>query len=207
MGSWGLTIKDNTPYLTYGEIPFLSIHDLRIKGQHNWLNALAACALAHAAGIDLSCLVDVLKQFPGLPHRSQWVRTHLGVEWINDSKGTNIGATMSAISGIGGSMQGKIVLIAGGQGKGADFRQLRDCVEQQVRCVVLMGADADKLDTALADIVPIRRAASLDEAVNLAAKEARKGDVVLLSPACASLDMFRDFNHRGEVFTDVVNAL
>ena len=206
-GSWGLTIKDSTSYLTYGETPILSVNDLRIKGQHNWLNALAACALARAAGIDLSYLVEVLKRFSGLPHRSQWVRTHLGVEWINDSKGTNIGATMSAISGIGGSMQGKIVLIAGGQGKGADFTQLRDCVEQQVRCVVLMGVDADQMDSALADIVPIKRAASLDEAVNLAAKEAKTGDVVLLSPACASLDMFRDFNHRGEVFTDVVNAL
>lgn len=204
---WGLLMKEGCYYLAYGNKPLLSVDELRIKGQHNWLNALAACALASAAGIELSCLVAVLQRFAGLPHRSQWIRTHHGVDWINDSKGTNIGATMSAISGIGGSMQGKIVLIAGGQGKGADFTQLRDCVAEQVRSVVLIGEDANKIEPALADVASVVHASSLDEAVSLAATEAKPGDVVLLSPACASLDMFRDFNHRGEVFIAAVNAL
>ena len=129
-----------------------------------------------------------------------------GVDFINDSKGTNIGATVSAISGIGGSVKGKIVLIAGGQGKGADFTELRIPVGEYVRSIVLIGEDADKLEKALADVVDITRASSLDEAVDLAALKAKPGDVVLLSPACASLDMFHDFNHRGRVFTQVVNA-
>ena len=207
MGCWGLIEKDAKTYLAYGNNPFLCVDELRIKGQHNWLNALAASALAHAAGIELSYITMILKRFAGLPHRCQWVRTHYGVDWINDSKGTNIGATVSAISGIGGSMQGKIVLIAGGQGKGADFTQLRACVAEHVRCVVLIGEDAHKIEHAVSDIVPVVSTSTLDEAVILAAMKSKPGDVVLLSPACASLDMFRDFNHRGEVFAASVNAL
>ena len=207
VGCWGFIKKDAKTYLAYGNKPFLCVDELLIKGQHNWLNALAACALAHAAGIELSCITMVLKRFAGLPHRCQWVRTHYGVDWINDSKGTNIGATVSAISGIGGSMQGKIVLIAGGQGKGADFTQLRACVSEHVRCVVLIGEDARKIEHAVSDIVPVVSTSTLDEAVILAAMKSKPGDVVLLSPACASLDMFRDFNHRGEVFAASVNAL
>lgn len=204
---WGLITENQTHYLAYGEEKLMPVDTLRIKGRHNWSNALAACALAQAAGINVTCMIDVLQRFSGLPHRSQWVRTLDGVDWINDSKGTNIGATMSAISGIGGSMQGKIVLIAGGQGKGADFSELRTPMADYVRSMVLIGEDADKIEHTLADSVHVLRAPNLDEAVNLARREARAGDVVLLSPACASLDMFRDFNHRGEVFTSVVNAL
>ena len=207
LGCWGFMEKDAKTYLAYGNNPFLCVDELRIKGQHNWLNALAASALAHAAGIELSYITMILKRFAGLPHRCQWVRTHYGVDWINDSKGTNIGATVSAISGIGGSMQGKIVLIAGGQGKGADFTQLRACVAEHVRCVVLIGEDAHKIEHAVSDIVPVVSTSTLDEAVILAAMKSKPGDVVLLSPACASLDMFRDFNHRGEVFAASVNAL
>lgn len=204
---WGITSEDNVHYLSFGLKKLMPADVLRIKGRHNWSNALAACALAHAAGIAFTHMVDVLERFAGLPHRSQWVRTLDKVEWINDSKGTNIGATMSAISGIGGSMAGKIVLIAGGQGKGADFTELRTPMADFVRSVVLIGEDAEKIERALSDSVPVLRAISLDEAVNLARLEAKPGDVVLLSPACASLDMFRDFNHRGEVFTAMVNAL
>lgn len=206
-GSWGLMTEAGVTYLAHGNLRILPVEDLRIKGQHNWSNALAACALAHVVGVTYHCMKDVLQHFTGLPHRSQWVRTIDGVDWINDSKGTNIGATISAISGIGEGMQGRIVLIAGGQGKGADFSALRTPVENYVRSVVLMGEDADRIADALMDVVPVRYAPSLDEAVNAARLEAKPGDVVLLSPACASFDMFRDFNHRGESFTALVNGL
>lgn len=206
-GHWGLKTMHASIYLAYGQECLLPVHNLRIKGRHNWSNALAACALAHAAGISFSCMKDVLQQFTGLPHRTQWLRTLDGVDWINDSKGTNIGATISAIAGLGGAMQGKIVLIAGGQGKGADFRELRDSMTDYVRSVVLIGEDADKLEHALCDVVDVARATSLEQAITAARVAAKPGDVVLLSPACASLDMFRDFNHRGEVFAAAVDAL
>ncbi|WED43227.1 UDP-N-acetylmuramoyl-L-alanine--D-glutamate ligase [Legionella cardiaca] len=204
---WGIVEKDGINYLAHGKHCFLPVDKLRIKGKHNWQNALAACALAKAAGIDFKPMIQVLESFAGLPHRCQWVRTLNQVDWINDSKGTNIGATISAISGIGGSMQGKIVLIAGGQGKGADFTELCTPVADYVRSIVLIGEDADKMETALGKVVPTLRASSLDGAVLLAKEQAMPGDVVLLSPACASLDMFRDFNHRGEVFTNLVGRL
>lgn len=206
-GNWGLITREGVSYLSYGQERLLPVDTMRIKGRHNWQNALAACALAEAAGIARNCMVDVLQRFGGLPHRSQWVRTIDGIDWINDSKGTNIGATMSAISGIGGSMQGKIVLIAGGQGKGADFTELRVPIAEYVRSVVLIGEDADILERAFTDVVQVIRAPSLDEAVIVAKSQAKPGDVVLLSPACASLDMFRDFNHRGDAFTAAVEGL
>lgn len=206
-GQWGVRYEKEMAYLCYGQMNILSVDALRIKGRHNWANALAASALAYAAGIPLEAITQVLQNFSGLPHRSQWVRSLEGVDWINDSKGTNVGATISAIAGIGASMQGKIVLIAGGQAKGADFQDLRTAVSDYVRAVVLMGEDADKIELAIHDLVPVLRVASLEDAVNCARTQAHSGDVVLLSPACASFDMFRDFNHRGEHFTAVVDAL
>lgn len=206
-GNWGLINQEGKTYLAQGNTCFLATELVLIKGVHNWLNALAACALADAAGISKQYIISVLTTFSGLSHRCQWVRTLDGVEWINDSKGTNIGATISAINGIGGSMQGRIVLIAGGQGKGADFNELAQPIADFVRSIVLIGEDADKLAAALTDVVPITRASSLDNAVAVAKAQAKPGDVVLLSPACASLDMFRDFNHRGELFTSLVGGL
>lgn len=205
--NWGLIQQNNTVFLARGKEAILSVDSLLIKGTQNWLNALAACALAEVAGIALDSIQEVLKTFPGLPHRCQWVRSLDAIEWINDSKGTNVGATASAIEGIGGSMQGKIVLIAGGQGKGADFNVLSQPVADFVRSIVLIGVDADKIETALSPVVPTHRASSLDDAVTTAKAQAKPGDVVLLSPACASLDMFRDFNHRGEQFVTLVNGL
>lgn len=206
-GDWGLLKQGGTTYLAKGSTALLPVDSILIKGVHNWLNALAACALADAAGIAQAPMFAVLKTFTGLPHRCQWVRALDGVDWINDSKGTNVGATISAINGIGGSMQGKIVLIAGGQGKGADFNELSQPIADYVRAMVLIGEDADKIAAALNKVVPITRAASLESAVALAKTQAQVGDVVLLSPACASLDMFRDFNHRGDVFASLVNGL
>ena len=205
--NWGLIYQNNTVFLARGKEAILSVDSLLIKGRQNWLNALAACALAEVAGIALDAIQAVLKTFPGLPHRCQWVRSFNAIEWINDSKGTNVGATASAIEGIGGSMQGKIVLIAGGQGKGADFNVLSQPVTDFVRSIVVIGVDADKIESALSAVVPTQRASSLDDAVMMAKAQAKPGDVVLLSPACASLDMFRDFNHRGEQFAMLVNGL
>lgn len=206
-GDWGLINKEGQIYLAKGNTCFLPVESVLIKGVHNWFNALAASALADLAGIAEQHIMHVLTTFTGLSHRCKWVRTLDGVEWINDSKGTNIGATISAINGIGGSMQGKIVLIAGGQGKGADFSELVQPIADFVRSIVLIGEDADKIEAALADVVPVARASSLDNAVAVAKTQAKPGDVVLLSPACASLDMFRDFNHRGELFTSLVSGL
>lgn len=204
---FGVTEKDGHFFLAKGHEPFFDLDNLRLKGKQNWQNALAACALASIVGIDVQCMVDVLATFNGLPHRCEWIRTLDKVTWINDSKGTNVGATISAISGIGGAMQGKIVLIAGGQGKGADFSELQDCVETYVRSMVLVGEDAEKIEHALHHIVPIQRAENLESAVQIAKGSAKPGDVVLLSPACASLDMFKNFAHRGEVFSHLVRKL
>lgn len=206
-GHWGLVIKDEITYLAKGEQCFLAVQDLKIQGMHNWLNALAACALVETLGVSLSYMKEVLTRFPGLPHRSQWVRTLEDVHWINDSKGTNVGATVSAISGIGSSMSGKIVLIAGGQGKGADFTELAKPLADYGRCVVLIGEDADKIEQAVASNTMVFHASSLQLAVEMAKNQAQPGDVVLLSPACASFDMFANFNHRGDEFMAEVNAL
>lgn len=205
--AWGIMTVSGIDYLAQGDKRLLPVDLLRIKGKHNWLNALAACALAHAAGIDTNSMIEVLKRFPGLPHRCQWVRTLNGVDWINDSKGTNVGATVSAIAGIGDAIEGKIVLIAGGQGKGADFNEMHTPIADFARFVVLIGEDACKIEAVIAEKVPVVYASSLDEAVSLAHSQAQSGDVVLLSPACASFDMFRDFNHRGDDFITAVHAL
>lgn len=204
---WGIVQNEGRPFLAKGRSLLMPVEKLRIKGRHNWQNALGACALADAFGIDFNCMRVVLERFSGLPHRCQWVRTLDSVDWINDSKGTNIGATVSAISGIGGSIQGEIVLIAGGLGKGADFRKLQLPVKDYVRQVVLIGADADAIEQALSSVVPISRAKTLEDAILHAKLAAKPKDVVLLSPACASQDMFRDFNHRGDSFAHLVGLL
>ena len=206
-GQWGILKKNSEIYLTYNDTYLISVNELKIKGKHNWQNALAACALTQFVGIDHQYMVAVLNSFTGLPHRSQLVRTINQVDWINDSKGTNIGATISSLVGLGDAITGKIVLIAGGQGKGADFNALRDSVQNYVRSIILIGEDADKIAIALQDIVNIYRAKSLQEAVQIAKSIAIPQDIVLLSPACASYDMFNDFNHRGDCFIEVVNAL
>lgn len=204
---WGLIHQSGQTFLGLADNCLIKVDKLKIKGKHNWQNAMAAAALAFAAGIPEEAIVFVLEHFKGLPHRCQWVKTVDGVEWINDSKGTNTGAAISAITGIGSSSRGRIVLIAGGLGKGADFSELRSCVKAYVRSVVVIGTDGAKIEAALADLVPVLPASSLEEAVKFARNAAKNGDVVLLSPACASMDMFRDFNHRGECFTELVNQL
>jgi UDP-N-acetylmuramoylalanine--D-glutamate ligase len=150
-------------------------------------------------------MVGTLRRFRGLPHRCQQVAEIAGVSYVNDSKGTNVGATIAALEGMG---QGRnIVLIAGGQGKGADFGQLREAVARHCKSLVLLGEDAPKLQAALADSAPVTLAASMADAVAAAADQARAGDVVLLSPACASFDMFSGYANRGDVFRHAVEQL
>jgi UDP-N-acetylmuramoylalanine--D-glutamate ligase len=202
-GDFGLCEKDDVQYLCTADKMLLSTAELKIRGQHNFANALAALALGSSLDLPMKAMLDALKEFPGLEHRTQWVAEINGVNWFNDSKGTNVGATLAAIEGL----PGKHVLIAGGQGKGADFSPLREIAGQRLRGVVLFGEDAEKIAQALDRAVPVEFAADLEQAVRLAAGLAQQGDNVLLSPACASFDMFKGFAHRGEVFMKAVREL
>jgi UDP-N-acetylmuramoylalanine--D-glutamate ligase len=183
-------------------VPMLRIDELQIHGAHNIVNALAACALAGSMGVATSALAVGLRSFKGLPHRLERVATLRGVEWYDDSKGTNVGATVAALRGLGKPA----VLIAGGEGKGQDFAPLTEPARELVTCALLIGRDAPLIEKALSG-VRVERCASLEEAVQKAAAIARPGEAVLLSPACASFDMFRDYKHRGEVFAAAVRKL
>ncbi|MCG8612991.1 MAG: UDP-N-acetylmuramoyl-L-alanine--D-glutamate ligase [Pseudomonadales bacterium] len=194
-------------WLSYGFDKLLNVDELKIKGRHNWSNALAALAIGHTAGLPLSVMVETLREFPGLPHRCEWVAEHNGVDFINDSKGTNVGATCTAIDSIGGLTSGKLILIAGGVGKDADFALMEKLVAKYVKCLVLIGHDAEKIRSALSEVVPCIDASDLPDAVTIAAQKATPGDTVLLSPACASFDMFDSYEHRGTVFRDQVKVL
>ncbi|HUD32054.1 MAG TPA: UDP-N-acetylmuramoyl-L-alanine--D-glutamate ligase, partial [Variovorax sp.] len=179
---------------------------LRIRGQHNAQNALAALALAGAAGCALAPVLYGLREYRGEPHRVEPVAIVDEVEYFDDSKGTNVGATVAALGGLGAER--RVVAILGGEGKGQDFAPLAAPVERFARAVVLIGRDAPLIERALAATgVALLHAASMDEAVALAARQARPGDAVLLSPACASFDMFRDYAHRAAVFVAAVEAL
>jgi UDP-N-acetylmuramoylalanine--D-glutamate ligase len=177
---------------------------LPVAGLHNAANALAAHALAHSIGAPDEALARALHSFQGLPHRMQQVAEHEGVIFLDDSKGTNVGATVAALAGL----QRPAVLIAGGDGKGQDFAPLAPAVRARARAVVLIGRDADRLAQAIAGSgVPVERAAGMDEAVQAAFRASRAGDAVLLSPACASYDMFRNYAHRGDAFAAAVRRL
>ena len=179
---------------------------LRIRGRHNASNALAALALASAAGAELAPLLHGLRDYRGEPHRVEPVGIVAEVEYIDDSKGTNVGATLAALNGLG--VERKLVLILGGDGKGQHFAPLAAAVARYARAVALIGRDAATIEAELADCgVPLQRCASLPEAVRWCAAQARPGDAVLLSPACASLDMFRDYAHRAQVFVATVREL
>jgi UDP-N-acetylmuramoylalanine--D-glutamate ligase len=195
--------KEGDVVLMQGERVLVRMSELKITGLHNAANALAALAMAHALGLAMQSCVQALREFAGLPHRSQWVADRDGVRFIDDSKGTNVGATLAAVAG----MSGSLVLIAGGQGKGQDFAPLAAAFRDKVRHVVLLGQDAAQLATALAGVSTVQFARDMHEAVQLAAAAARPGETVLLSPACASLDMFRDYAHRGDVFAAAVRGL
>lgn len=209
-GHWGIRIRDGERWLVRGDEPIVRASELPLAGVHNEQNVLAAMALTSAFGVSLAAVADGVRDFSGLPHRCQRVGEVGGVTYINDSKATNVGATEAALIGLGHTLPADrphIVLIAGGDGKGADFRVLADVVGRFVKALVLLGRDAPAMQAALGEQTETHRVADMDEAVALAAGIARPGDLVLLSPACASLDMYRNFAARGDHFTRAVEAL
>jgi len=199
-GEYGLLQLDGVTWLARGSERLLPATAIRLAGRHNLANALAALALGEAAGLPLDAMLETLAEFQGLPHRMQFVAEHDGVRWYNDSKGTNVGATLAAIEGL----EGPLVLIAGGDGKGADFTPLANALRDKGRGCVLIGRDAPLLEAVLADVVAVRHAADMAGVVREAAAMAIPGDTVLLSPACASTDMFRNYIERGELFMRAV---
>lgn len=205
--TFGLMEKDGASWLGLEKTPLMPAAEVRIKGRHNQANALAALAIGNAIGLSMPAMLATLRNFAGLSHRCQWVRERNGVHWYNDSKGTNVGAAVAAIEGIGGDIRGKVVLIAGGDGKGADFVELREPAKKFVKTAVLIGRDADKLAGVLNDCCEVVRADTLQAAIEAAATVAKPGDSVLLSPACASFDMFKGYDDRGAQFMNGVNAL
>ncbi len=183
--------------------PVCSVEEIRIKGVHNLENAMAAAAAALAAGADRAAVAAVLREFPGLEHRLEFVREKDGVTYINDSKGTNVGAVVKSVEGF----DRPVILIAGGLDKGSDFRPLQGLFRQKVKLLILIGKAADKMAQALGTATETVFAATLQEAVRCAHDRAVRGDVVLLSPACASFDMVKDFEDRGRQFKEAVTGL
>jgi len=201
---YALVERDGRHWLQAGGVALLAADEMQLVGLHNAANALAALALAEAAGMPRAGLVAGLKTFRGLPHRVEHVLTHGGVDFIDDSKGTNVGATEAALNG----MTRPVVLIAGGDGKGQDFAPLKPAIARIARAVVLIGRDAAQIRGALDGIAqPVIDCATLEDATREAFALAQAGDVVLLSPACASFDMFRGYAHRSEVFIDAARAI
>ncbi len=200
---FGVCIDDGRRWLAYGERLLLPADEMKLQGNHNCLNALAAMALTQAAGVPPEEALSAVKEFSGLPHRCQLVVKHAGVCWINDSKATNVGAAEAAIQ----SIDTPLILIAGGDGKGADFTHLRKAVSRTTHTVILFGRDAALLEAALCDISRCILVADMQQAVTQAAHLARSGDTVLLAPACSSLDMYKDYQARGDEFIKYVKQV
>jgi UDP-N-acetylmuramoylalanine--D-glutamate ligase len=201
---WGLLRHGGRDWIAEGERPVLEPATLRVAGLHNAANAMATLALAAAAGVPENAVVQALRAFAGLAHRVEFVAEVDGCRYYDDSKGTNVGATVAALAGL----PQPVVLIAGGDGKGQDFTPLAAVAAARARAVVLIGRDAPRIAEVLASVgVPVVKAADMDDAVRRAAAAARPGDAVLLSPACASFDMFRNYEHRAEVFRAAVARL
>ncbi len=193
---FGIRLIDGERWIVRGFVKVLPVNRLLLPGRHNLANVLAALALGVAAGFSIEAIQEAAITFRGLPHRCQWVGEKQGVQWYDDSKGTNVGATLAAIEGLGGPL----VLIAGGQGKGQNFAPLRDPVRTHARMVIVLGEAAAEIERALGDVVLVKWALDMVEAVGLASRFTQPGDRVLLSPACASLDMFPNFATRGDAF-------
>ncbi len=201
---FGVLAGEGGAWIVRGSERWLPVSHLRIAGRHNLANAVAALALGSAAGIERQAMLRVLREFQGLAHRTQWVAEIAGVSWYNDSKATNVGATLAAVRGF----DAPLVLIAGGQPKGADFTELAAGTAGRLRGLVLIGEATEQIARAFAAAaLPVQRAGSMREAVSAAAQLARSGDLVLLSPACASFDMFDNYQHRGDVFIQTVREL
>jgi len=188
--------------LAHGSTPLIAASELALTGAHNVANVLAAMALCAAVDAPIEATLPAVRGFRGLLHRMQLVADSHGVRWIDDSKGTNVGATVAAVRGL----EGSFVLIAGGLGKGADFQPLAAALQRRARAVVLIGTDAPRIADALAGSCRVERATSMEEAVRRAGDLAEPGDAVLLSPACASQDMFVDYADRGDQFARAVRS-
>jgi len=205
---FGLWREDGEIWLAHGRERWIAASELKISGDHNLANALAALAMGHALGLARDGMLAALREFTGLAHRTTLVRERDGVRWFDDSKGTNVGATVAALRGlVDPAATGRAVLIAGGDGKGADFGELAETIGHTTRAVILIGRDGPRIAAAVAGRVPTQRARDMAEAVRLAASVALPGDSVLLSPACASFDMFDNYEHRGRVFVAAVKGL
>ncbi len=204
---FGLRADRGEMYLAQGKKNLLPTKSVPLKGHHQYANVLAGLALGSSVGISVESMLQSVTTFKGLPHRCQWVANVNGVNWYNDSKATNVGSAQAAIFGIGPEINGKLILLAGGQGKNADFSELYGAVQKYVKTVILYGQDKQLIAEALEGSAPIVVADDLQTAVEGAAEQAKAGDVVILSPACASFDMFRNFEHRGEVFMEIVRGL
>ncbi len=202
-GEFGLRQENGETWLAWGDERWIAAAELKISGDHNLANALAALTMGHALGVRREAMLAALRQFTGLAHRTTLVLERDGVRWFDDSKGTNVGATVAAVRGL----PGRVVLIAGGDGKGQDFSPLRAALADKARGVVLIGRDAPLIAAALGDSAPLQSVADMDQAVARAAQWAQPGDSVLLSPACASFDMFSGYEERGAVFAAAARRL
>ncbi len=198
---YGIDIIDGQKYLVVAGEPLMAVADMSLVGLHNQFNALAACALALAAGASREGLIQALTTYQALPHRCALVAHHAGVRYINDSKATNVGATLAAIAGLREDVTGKLILIAGGDGKGVDFTELAQVFNQHVDQLITLGRDGPAIAKLVAGTIEV---ATLQQAVQTAMQLAQPGDMVLLSPACASLDMFKNYEERGQIFAEAV---
>lgn len=203
---YGIVQEGTECFLAKGLEPLLNTRELHIRGRHNWANALAALAMGEAVGLDRTTMLKTLTAFNGLPHRCEFVGSHEGVEYFNDSKATNVGATLAAIAGMA-SRPSQLVLILGGDGKGADFKPLIKACQGPVKAVVTFGRDGPAIAELLRPFVAVEQGKELQDVVQRAAALAEPGDLVLLSPACASLDMFKNYEARGAEFAAWVSQL
>jgi UDP-N-acetylmuramoylalanine--D-glutamate ligase len=202
---FGLMEDRGELYLAFNRQTLMPAAEVKLSGRHNLSNALAALAIGHAVGLDMAAMLQTLREFSGLPHRCQWVAELDGVSYYNDSKGTNVGACNAALEGLGSI--NNVILLAGGQGKGADFQELKKSLNAHGKLLIVFGEDAELMLAALKDVIATEKVATLEQAVELASKRADAGDIVLLSPACASFDMFENYEKRGDAFVAAVEAL
>jgi len=204
IGQFGLERIDGESWITFGTEKIIAASELKIKGQHNLANVMAALALIQLVGVDIKTVLPALHAFTGLDHRCQWLGNKAGVDFYNDPKGTNVGSTLAALYGLGPEINGKIWLLAGGEGKGQDFSPLASACEQFAAEVLTFGADATVIAAAVAGVCPVSQHVTLNDAFARACSVEAAGDVILLSPACASFDQFKHYVARGEYFSALV---
>ncbi len=202
--NYGVTSHAEERWLCKGAQPLMPVSDLAMLGEHNVANALAALALGETVGLNLAAMLHTLKTFTGLPHRCEQIINYNNIVWVNDSKGTNVAATVTAIHGLAHSIAGKWIIVLGGQGKNADFSPLVEPVKEYCRAAILIGSDRQQLHVMLESFTTCYFANDLTEVITIAQKIATSGDGVLLSPACASLDMFANYMQRGDIFRQQV---